>query len=451
MPLARLNPFAGLPNRREVFTWGLFETANHSFTLLIITLLFPVYFQQVVVTEPEATAKLWWNSTYAISSLLLVVLSPIVGAVADARGIKRRLLVVTALTCVVATLALALVGPGMVLAAAVLFVIGNIAFVLGENLIAAFLPQLCTPANMGRVSALGWAMGYSGGVVVLLIAAGMMMGLGLNDVAQWKPLFVMAGLWFLVISMPTLVFLKDRDGPTDPERKAKLLTVGFTTVWGTIRDRRKYTQLFRFLAVFLVYMSVVQVIIANAGLIAEQYGFTKTKLVLFVLQITVVTAIGAVLTGLIQDRFGHRRTIATALGLWVISTVFMALLPTSGTAQWPIWLLGNGLGLGMGMIGTSSRALVGAMTPRHKTAEFFGLWGQTLKLAGFFGPAIFGFVQWAAGAQAAFFMLAGQCMVALVAMVTLVDPARGTVQAREAEAAAGAGTGAGAGTVTASQ
>jgi MFS transporter, UMF1 family len=433
MALAKLNPFAGLPNARAVFTWGLFETANHSFTLLIITLLFPVYFKEVVAgAAPAETAKLWWNSTYAASSLLLVLLSPIVGAIADARGIKRQLLVCTALLCVVATLALALLGPGMVLQAALLFIVGNVAFVLGENLIAAFLPQLCTPSNMGRVSALGWAMGYSGGVVVLLIAAGMMLGLGLKDVNQWKPLFVMAGLWFLLISMPTLLFLKDHDAPTDPQRRQNLLSVGFTTVWSTIRDRRRYTQLFRFLAVFLLYMSVVQVIIANAGLIAEQYGFTKEKLVLFVLQITVVTAIGAVLTGLIQDRFGHRRTIATALGLWVLSTVAMALLPPSG-AEWPVWLLGNGLGLGMGMIGTSSRALVGAMTPRHKTAEFFGLWGQTLKLAGFFGPAIFGLVQWAMGSQAAYFMLAGQCGLALVAMLLLIDPARGTHEARAAE------------------
>ena len=439
---ARFNPLAGLKRPKDIIIWGLFETANHSFTLLIITLLFPIYYKNVIFTDSATgvadpdRGDFWWNITYAISSLILVGISPIVGALADARGIKRQLLVMTALTCVVATLLLFFVGPGHAAAASMLFVIGNIAFVLGENLIAAFLPQLCDRSNIGRVSALGWALGYAGGVVVLLLALAMMEIFNLKTPASWGPLFLLAGVWFLVIAMPTLVFLKDRDPPSDPQRKLNVWTVGFVRVAHTFADRARFSQLFIYLGVFLLYMSVVQVMIANAGNIAKDYGFNDVKLVVFVLQITVVTCIGAVITGIIEDKLGHRRTIMIALVIWVLVSLSLALIPAKGGQTWLIWVLGNAIGLGMGMIGTSSRALVGSMTPRQRTAEFFGLWGLTLKMAGFVGPGLFAVVKYVGSPAAAFFVLTALSAVAFVLML-FVDPQRG---AREASAAELAGS-----------
>lgn len=424
MAKLRLNPFAGLARPRDTFVWGLFETANHSFTLLIITLLFPIYFRSVVVGD-GAEGTRYWGIIYGTSSALIVLLSPIVGAIADSRGYKRQLLAVTAVGCIMATGGLAFVGPGDILATAILFVIGNICFVLGENLIASFLPQLSTPQTVGRISALGWAMGYGGGVIILLLTMAIILLFDLKTIDQWRPLFAMAAAWFFVFSIPTIFLLRDTDLPSDPLRQTNVFISGFSRIAATLRQRARFATLFRFLAVFLLYSTVVQTIIVFGGQIAEDYGFKETQLVLFVLQLTVTTLIGAVVTGFLQDKIGSVRTILLALGVWMVTCIGMALLPEKGGPQWAVWVLGNGLGLGMGMIGTSSRALIGLFTPPDKTAEFFGLWGLTLKLAGFLGPPIFGIVAASMGNRIGFIGLCAICLISGILLVLLVDERRG--------------------------
>ena len=424
----RINPLRDVARPRDTLVWGLFETANHSFTLLIITLLFPIYFRDVVVGDPDA-GKSQWGIIYGISSAVIVLLSPIVGAIADARGLKRPLLAVTAAGCILATGALAFVGPGHIIATALLFIVGNVCFVLGENLIASFLPQLSTSRNLGRISALGWAMGYGGGVIVLSITGIMIFTLNMKDVAQWQPLFGMAALWFLVFSIPTLLYLRDTDLPADPDKKLNLLTCGFTRLADTLRQGKRFRMLGRFLAVFLLYSTVVQTIIVFGGQIAQDYGFTQIDLVLFVLQLTFTTLIGALITGVLQDRLGSIRIIMLALAVWLVTCIGMATLPPANGPKWAVWVLGNGLGLGMGMIGTSSRATVGLFTPAGKTAEFFGLWGLTLKLAGFLGPPIFGILAASYGNRIGFIALSAVCVISAVLLVWLIDEKEGLAAA----------------------
>lgn len=428
--LSRLNPLRDAVRPKDTFVWGLFETANHSFTLLIITLLFPIYFREVVVGD-AAQGKSQWGIIYGISSAIIVLLSPIVGAIADARGIKRQLLAVTAIGCILATGGLVFVHRGHVFETAVLFVIGNVCFVLGENLIASFLPQLSNSSNVGRISALGWAMGYGGGVIVLMLTGGIIFAMGLKNVAQWQPLFGLAAGWFLIFSIPTLLYLRDTDPPGDPQRKLNLLTCGFTRLGETLKQSARFKVLGRFLAVFLLYSTVVQTIIVFGGQIAQDYGFKQLDLVLFVLQLTFTTLVGALITGVLQDRIGSVRTIMIALAVWLVTCIGMAMLPEKDGPQWAVWVLGNGLGLGMGMIGTSSRATVGLFTPHDKTAEFFGLWGLTLKLAGFLGPPIFGLLAAQFGNRIGFITLSCVCVISAVLLVWLIDEKAGLAAARQ--------------------
>lgn len=468
--LSRLNPFRGLPNPREVWAWGMYDLANQSFTLLIITLLFSLYVQQVVTPQPVVTAEqllqlreaaegalspelehlrdaidraqrigaFRWSLMHGTSLLLVVILSPIIGALGDLRGWRKEILVGTGIVCCALTCSLGLVGPGALVLAALLYIPANICYQIGENFLASFLPTISTPRNIGRISATGWTMGYVGALLLLIGALAAMVLFDLRDVARWRPLFVFAGLWFAVNMIPTVLFLRD-DAPqtrpsADPHARS-IVAASIARVFETIKHAGHYRQLALFLTAFLIYGFGVQVIIGFASIIAGSFGFEQTHLVIFVAQITVTAGIAAAATSRFQDRIGAKTTVVIYLAVWIASCIGLITVkliwPEHGP-QWPLWLIGNGLGIGLGGIGTASRSMVGRLTPRHRTAEFFGLWGVSYKLAGAIGVLSFGTVARAFGELASLCLLLSFFVVGLI-LVLPVREIAGVRAARRAE------------------
>lgn len=470
MPWARLNPFRGLPNPREVWAWGMYDLANQSFTLLIITLLFSLYVQQVVTPHPmvtpdqlaaikaaagsgaalppdlaslrdaadlaDRTGAFRWSLMHGGSLILVVVLSPIIGALADIRGWRKQVLIGTGIVCCVLTGALGLVGPGALLLAALLYIPANLCYQIGENFLASFLPDVSTPRNIGRVSATGWTMGYVGALLLLIGALIGMMVFGLKTVAQWRPLFVFAGVWFAINMIPTIVFLRD-DAPQPEARALGMIRASIGRVMDTIAHTRHYRQLALFLTAFLIYGFGVQVVIGFASIIAKSFGFEQTELVIFVAQITITAGIAAFGTGKFQDAIGAKTTVLIYLVVWMLScgglVAVKLIWPVHGP-QWPLWIIGNGLGFGLGGVGTASRSMVGRLTPKHRTAEFFGLWGVSYKLAGALGVLSFGAVARAFGELASLCLLFGFFVVGFV-LVLPVNEIAGVRAARRAERA----------------
>lgn len=434
--LARLNPYRGLPNKLEVWAWSMYDLANQSFTLIINTLLFAVFFSEVVSPTP-ARGDYLWGAVVAASLLLVVVASPVAGALADHLAIKKQMLVWLGLACVAFTCALGLIPRGALWLAAAIYIPANFTYAMGENFLAAFLPEIARSKDMGRVSAIGWTMGYVGALILLGVTSGAMALFGLKHPDQWRPLFVFAGLWFLAWMVPTMLLLKERSPTRPPPRARSLLTIGFVRLGQTVRDAERYRQLMRFLAIFFVYSMGVQTVIFFASIIAHSFGFIGPRLVLFLLPVTVMAGVGAMGAGVLQDRVGHRRTVLLALAVWTFTAVALVLMPQPRPGQpprgeWMLWVVANGMGLGLGAIGTSSRALVGVFTPRHKTAEFFGLWGLSYKLAGVVGVFGFGMVKSWLGDRPAYMLLAAIFVVGLGLML-LVDEREGLRAAREAE------------------
>ena len=375
----------------------MYDLANQSFTLLIITLLFPLYFKQVAVGGDPARGDRLLSIAVSVSLLIVVVSSPVVGAIGDLRSARKRMLLGTGLVCVGLTCLLALVRPGSWWLAMAIFIPANIAYQLGENFLASFLPSISTPRNIGRISAIGWTMGYVGGLMVLLLTVTMMWLFGWGPVQQWRPLFVFAGLWFLLgMSAPAVVLREpvysNVSGPTPTIRAS--IGLGFARVAQTARSAARRRQLARFLIAFFIYSMGVQTMIVFAAILANDFGFRQEQLVLFVLQLTVTAGAGAMLTSLIQDRLGARTTVLLFLGVWIVTCGAMASLTIpKNPPAWMFWVVGNGVGLGFGGIGTASRAMVGRFTPRQRAAEFFGLWGMVYKGSGVFGVLAFGEVK----------------------------------------------------------
>ena len=420
--LSRLNPFRNLPNPREVWAWGMYDLANQSFTLLINTLLFSIFFKEVVVGDDQKGDSLW-GLTYSASMLVVVLISPLAGAVADCRGWRKRFLVLTGLGCAALTCALSLASPGAIALAIALYIPANVLYQLGENFLASFLPSVSTPRNVGRVSAIGWTMGYAGALMLLMISVGAILLLKMEAPKDWDPLFLFAGIWFFLNMIPAMIVLREPPTVRDATHKT-LAHEAFARLKNTLAGAGQYRQLVRFLTAFFVYGMGVQVIIAFASIIARDFGFDVTKLVLFVLQLTVTAGIASILTARYQDRVGAKNTVMAFLFVWIASCAGMlAMSLINPCPEWAFWIVGNGIGLGIGGIGTSSRSLVARFTPSYKTAEFFGLWGMVYKLAGVVG--VLGFSQAKAwiGMPTSFVLLLGFFGVGMILLLRVNEPA----------------------------
>lgn len=428
----RLNPFAGLPNARQVWAWGMYDLANQSFTLLIVTLFFAIYFQNQIASTP-AEGKLMWGLANGVSSAIVVVIGPLLGAMADFGGCKKRWLSVLAIGCGVLTCGLAFTGPGMVWAAMALFVLANVMFMAGENFLAAFLPELATRDTMSRVSAIGWTMGYLGAMLVLPVAGVILHFTGASNLG-FRIVFAFAGVWFLVNALPTLLVLKERKAAEARSDGRSLARVGIDRMRESMRDAPRYRQLIRFLASFFVYSCGMSIIIVFAGELAYQHLGAGLAFMAYCWVLSLIAGIGAVLTGFVQHRAGHRATVGCSLVLWTLTCIGAAMLPApgSGSGSALIWLVGAGVGFGLGMTGNASRTLVGVFTPAHKTAEFFGLWGLAYKAAAMVGPPVYGAIAALAGQRPALLVTAGFFGAGLV-LLGFVRVGPGRLAAEEAE------------------
>ncbi|MGP1310058.1 MAG: MFS transporter, partial [Phycisphaerales bacterium] len=430
--LARLNPFRGLPNPREVWAWGMFDLANQSFALLINTLFFPIYFASVIVGD-EARGRWLWGLAAGGANLLVVLTAPVIGALADQSGAKKRILFLTWLGCVGALLLLSRAGEGAVVYAMICFALATVCYSAGENLVAAFLPDIADAKRMARVSALGWTMGYAGALLVLPVA--LLLTGAEADAAENRALVALAAVWFFVNALPTFLFVRERPRARAARAPSNPLVAGFARFGRTLRDASRFRQVFRFLPAFLVYSAGVQVVIYFAGIIAkEDFGLTGVKLLLFFLQITVTAGVGAFCIGKLQDSIGRKRALMLTLGVWVIASCGAAIMPRTPSFEWAFWTIGNLIGLALGAIGAGSRAFFGVLTPVHQSAEFFGLWGSAYKLAAVIGPPLYGVAAWAIGARAALLVVAG-CFALGMLGLSFVNEGRGRRDARAADRA----------------
>ena len=402
----------------------MFDFANSSYTTVVVTVAFSVFFTRLVAAGPEADA--WWGRGIFISNLIVVLLSPIVGAMADESGRKKLFLFATYLLCVGGTAALWFVEPGAIQLALVLFVISNIAFSFGENLTAAFLPELSTPATVGRISGFGWGLGYFGGLAsLLLIKPKIDAGFTLENLPNLRLVWPLTALFFLVAALPTFIFLRERA----PRRSEPLLFYarqGFGRLLTTVRSIGHFRELAKFLAVFFVYSAGLSSIIAFVGVYAERtVGFTSSELIFLFLVVQVSSAGGAFAFGAIQDRLGARRTIQVSLLLW-IATCLATYLTSTKLAFWVIALTA---GLGIGSLQSASRALVGLFAPVGKSGEFFAFWGLAGKGAYAFGPLVFGLVSSSTGSQRVAILCTGVFFVLGFLGMFLIDERRGLAAA----------------------
>ncbi len=407
--------------RREVFAWAMFDFANSGYTTVVITAVFNAWF--VAVIAAGATwATLAWTSALSVSYALILLTAPLIGAWADLRANKRELLVASSALCVVGTAALSLCGPGDVMLALALVVVGNFAFGTGENLIAAFLPELVKPQAMGKVSGWGWGLGYLGGMATLGLCLWWIQGTGRAAGVAVPQTMVLTALAFALAALPTLFLLRERARP-QVGVGAGAWGLARKRVRGTLRGSEGLTDLRRLLLCIVCYQAGVQTVIALAAIYTEQaLGFTTVQSITLILVVNLTAAVGALVFGFAQDRFGHRRVLAITLVGWIIAIAMMWAAQDMAL----VWIAANLVGLCLGASQSAGRALVGYMCPPQREAEVFGLWGLAVKLASILGPLSYGLVNalTAGNHRIAIAMTAAFFAVGLL-LLARVDVARG--------------------------
>jgi len=408
---------------REVWAWAMYDFANSGYTTVVVTAVFSAYFVGVVAAGQD-WGTFAWTLALSISYAFIIFTAPIIGAYADAHAAKKKLLAITTSGCVLGTALLSLVGPGDIALAFALIVLSNVFFGTGENIAAAFLPELAKGDAIGKVSAWGWSLGYIGGLLTLAVCLAYVFwarSVGHTE-SQFVPvtMLITAGAFVLASSFTFLV-LKERARPQPAEKGTALRAL--SRVAQTLRQARHYKDLLRFLGCIVLYQSGVQTVITLAAVYAQQaMGFTTEDTIVLVLLVNITASLGAFLFGQWQDRLGHRKTLALTLLGWC-SMVVIAYL---STGRLGFWVAANVAGLCLGASQSAGRAIVGYLAPADRHAEFFGLWGLAVKLASILGPLSYGAITWATDNDHRTAMLiTGTFFVLGLVVLASVDPERG--------------------------
>jgi len=365
----------------------MYDFANSAYTTVVITAVFGAYFVGVI-SENKPWATFAWTAALSVSYAAILFTGPLIGAWADAHAAKKPLLLATTLGCVLFTALLYFAQPGWVVLALLVLILSNYFFGAGENLIAAFLPELADSRALGRVSGWGWSFGYLGGLAALGICLAYITSAAARNLpsSHYVPVtMLITAAFFAIAATPTFLFLRERAVP-QPRMENPWLRVR-----ETIRHSQQYQDLRRFLLCLLFYQAGITAVVALAAIYAEQaMKFTMQQTIVLILVVNITAAVGAFGFGYLQDAIGHVRAVALTLVGWIV----MVLIAGTAESATAFWVAANLAGLCMGSSQAAGRAVVGYLAPPARLAEFFGLWGLAVKAASIFGPLTYGAVTW---------------------------------------------------------
>jgi MFS transporter, UMF1 family len=383
--------------KREVFGWAMYDFANSGYTTVVITAVFAAYFVGGIA-KGAPWAAFAWTAALSISYAIVMLTMPAIGAWADLRGAKKRVLVIATTGCVLATAALALTprfagASGGIALAMALVIVSNAFYSYGESLTGAFLPELATPEGMGKVSGWGWSFGYVGGMLTL----GICLAYVLWSQAKGLPASHFVPVTMLITAAiygaaacATFTLLPERAQP----KTAGDELGAWQQLRATYRQARAYRDFMWLLVCTVCYQGGVAVAITLAAIYAEQViGFVASETMVLIFVLNVAAAIGAFSFGYIQDRIGHKVSLAATLVAWIAVCVIAAVVTTKGGFWWAAAIAG----LAMGSSQSAGRAMTGYLAPPQQLAEFFGLWTFATRLASIIGPLSFGAITWATG------------------------------------------------------
>jgi UMF1 family MFS transporter len=423
-------------HRRELRAWAMYDWANSAFQTTIIAAVFPIYFQRVAAADlsgPEATERFAWATTIAI--VIVAVVAPVLGAVADYAAIKKRMLAIFVAVGAGATAAMIGIGRGDWVLALTLFVIGNVGVAGSIVFYESLLPHIASPGELDRVSSAGYAIGYLGGGVLLAINLLMIQKpawFGFADAGvatRWS--LASVAVWWVLFSIPLFRRVPEPKRLLEANETGAeaVLAAAFRRLAVTFRELRAYKQAFMLLLAFLVYNDGIQTIIRMATTYGAEIGLNENAMITALLITQFIGVPFAFLFGALAGRIGPKPAVFLGLSVYAGITVlgyglrneyqFFALAVLVGTVQ--------------GGTQALSRSLFASMIPRDKSSEFFAFFGVFERYAGVLGPAIFAWTVSQTGSSRNAILSVIAFFIIGAAILSRVDVEEGRRAARQAE------------------
>jgi len=389
---------------KRILAWCLFDFANSAYSAVIVVAVFSVYFISHIVGNEHGLGDLWWGRAMSASLLLVVLTGPVLGALADRAGMRKRFFIAFTALCIGCIALFTTLQPGTVMRGVALIALANFAFESSQIYYNAYLPDIAPADRLGTVSGLGFAIGYLGSIVGLIVA------LPLVNAHQFNLLWLLVAAFFAVFSIPAFLALPP-DRP-QPEKRVSVTQI--------VRDVLANPQLRRFLLAYFLYFDGVETtIIFSGSFAATTLKFAAPDLIKLFLAVQFSALAGALLLARPTDRWGAKRVIMLTLVLWIgvsagayfsqTKAIFVAVAVTAG--------------LGLGSIQAASRALMASLIPPGKESEFFGFYALCGKSSAILGPLVFGTLSHLAGNQRAAVAALGVFFVAGLILLQRVRPA----------------------------
>lgn len=427
------NPLKIRENEKfRVFVWGLFDFANTSYSIVVVTFLYAVYFKQTVL-EGKPIGDFYWSIGTSISMFITAIISPVLGAIADYSAGKKRFLLFFTLACIISTSLLFFVNRGDIFLGLVLFIIANVGFEAGLVFYDAFLPEITAPKNFGRVSGYGFAMGYLGSLTTLALIYPFI------KAQMIKETFPVSAVVFLVFAIPIFIFIKDTRKKV--ERDQSFLKIGLSRVFNTITHLKNYKNLSLFLLAFFFYIEGVNTVIYFAGNYASTtLNFSLEELIIFFLIVQTTAILGSLVFGIMSDSFGQKRSLVLSIVIWIF-TILLAFVTSNPNSivmiklsdllnvdayqlsRHSFYLVGLLAGSVMGATQSTSRSMMSRLTPFDRKTEFFGFYSFFGKSSAILGPLVFGYVSFVSGEQRLAILTIGLFFVIGLGVLTFVKDA----------------------------
>lgn len=438
---------AAAVSRREIWGWGIYDFANSPFATTILAVIFNRYFAEVlaggesgvalsffgrVVQVPGVT---FFTYTLAAAMLIVAVMAPVLGAIADSSGSKKKFLAFFCYLGVGATGMLYFANEGQYWRGAIFFLFAQVGFAAGNIFYNAFLPEISTSKNIGRISGFGFMLGYISGVLVLALNLAMLQypqWIGFDTPFTPQDTFLSVAVWWGIFAIPTFLWVRERRPAAPPAARTAYLRLGIARVRATLRNVRRYRELSKFLVAFLVYNDGIQTTIVVAAIfVDEALGMSDGMIVGLFLVIQVTAIFGATLMGTVSDRIGNKTTIMVTLLVWTAVVIWGRFLGFTGNPEAEVFAIGVVVGMVLGGSQSASRAMQGNFTPDANAAEFFAFYGIAGKFASVLGPLVYGSMYALIGIRSAILSIGVFFVIGMVILNT-VDEREGMRQAKVA-------------------
>ena len=373
-------------NARQIISWSFYDFANQPYTTLIISFIYSAFFVNYIAPNEEDGTFLWANAI-SITAICVALISPILGAFADNSGYRKFFLIFFTIICSIFTALLYIPNSGDVYLALLFVIISNIAFEMGTVFCNSYLKDLSTNQNVGKISGFAWGLGFVGGLLALFFV---FIFFDLNKPEDVKLINIFVGLWFLIFSMPTFFFLKDRKRQKISKEN---IFLSFQSLSQTFKEVYKYKRILNFLVARLFYNDGLVTIFALGGIYAiGTLDFSMQEVLILGIVLNVFAAIGSFLFGYLEDNIGVEKVINISLIILVFSTMLAFIAPWTTFPKEVFWLAGVLIGTMVGPNQSCSRSYMSQLTPDNKKNEFFGFFALTGKATSFLGPLLFGLI-----------------------------------------------------------